>query len=251
MKNHYAIFLDIDGTLMDGDNIPEENVKSIIRAREMGHKVFINTGRSFGYIPQKVLELPINGFVAGLGKHIVYEGKTLRSSVVPKNVLKEVTDYCKAKGKRLIFEGETECLYFNCPPEMGKRVESPEDFDTVYKNVRITKVTFYEKMVSEEDMNFLKNFFHAVKYDEYVETVCKGYSKARGIKIVENLLRIKHEDTVAVGDSLNDLEMMEYAHTSIAMGNAVGEIKKLADFITTNVEEAGVAHAIERYILTR
>ena len=54
---------------------------------------------------------------------------------------------------------------------------------------------------------------------------------------------------LALGDAANDLEMMKAAGFSIAMGNAAEDIKKIADAITSSNDEAGVAEAIQKYVL--
>ena len=57
--------------------------------------------------------------------------------------------------------------------------------------------------------------------------------------------RSTEKDTYAFGDGLNDLQMIEFAGTGVAMGNAVPELKKIADFITKPVDEDGIQYAVE------
>lgn len=59
---------------------------------------------------------------------------------------------------------------------------------------------------------------------------------------------IPQKDSIAVGDSLNDMEMLQYAGLSVAMGNAVEEVKAAADHVVSPVLEDGVAEVIERYV---
>lgn len=59
------------------------------------------------------------------------------------------------------------------------------------------------------------------------------------------------ENTVAIGDGLNDISMMEKAHISIAMGNAVDEIKRICHYETLSNEEHGVAHALYQYVMVK
>jgi hydroxymethylpyrimidine pyrophosphatase-like HAD family hydrolase len=60
---------------------------------------------------------------------------------------------------------------------------------------------------------------------------------------------LKPEDAIAIGDSLNDLDMLEYAGISVAMGNAPEHIKEVCDYTTKTVEEAGVSEALKCLIL--
>ena len=57
-SKRYAIFIDIDGTLYTSANgTPKVNIEAIKRVREKGHLVFINTGRSYGYIPEEIIRM--------------------------------------------------------------------------------------------------------------------------------------------------------------------------------------------------
>ena len=75
-----------------------------------------------------------------------------------------------------------------------------------------------------------------------------GYGKGYAIKLTEETLGIDHDSTVAIGDSLNDLSMLTYAATSVAMGNAPDDIKKIATFVTETDENDGVADAIYKLL---
>lgn len=78
------------------------------------------------------------------------------------------------------------------------------------------------------------------------ETVAKG----NGVSMLANYLGIKPEEVICVGDASNDVHMLEYAGLSVAMGNAFDDIKAIADYVTHTNEEDGVAHVIEKFILS-
>ena len=64
----FAVFIDIDETLMSNGVVPKRNIDAIARIRELGHKVFLNTGRSYACIPGQILkEIRFDGVVAGIG----------------------------------------------------------------------------------------------------------------------------------------------------------------------------------------
>ena len=60
-------------------------------------------------------------------------------------------------------------------------------------------------------------------------------------------LHVNREDTYAVGDSVNDLDMLNYVGHGIAMGNATEPAKEAAEYITTDIHEDGIRHAMEHY----
>lgn len=76
----------------------------------------------------------------------------------------------------------------------------------------------------------------------------KGVSKASGLAKIAHDLGIDRNEVIAVGDSLNDLEMIQWAGLGVAMGNAEAAVKEAADEITATNEEDGVAKAIQRYL---
>ena len=73
----------------------------------------------------------------------------------------------------------------------------------------------------------------------------KGYSKASGMQYLADYLHSSMEDTVAIGDSNNDLAMLSAAHTAIAMGNSSKKVLALADYVTTDVSRDGIYNALE------
>lgn len=70
------------------------------------------------------------------------------------------------------------------------------------------------------------------------------YNKATAIQFVKNYYKEKYE-TVAMGDSENDLPMLEYADISIAMGNGVKEVKEKADYVTDKIDNDGLYKAFK------
>ena len=82
-----------------------------------------------------------------------------------------------------------------------------------------------------------------------IEIFVGGVSKRLGLQTLAAHLGIRQAETMAIGDHLNDVEMLAWAGVGVAMGNAVPEVKAVADWITSSQSEDGVARAIERFIL--
>ena len=247
MKDKFAIFLDIDGTIFDGNEVKKEDLDAIKKAREMGHKVFINTGRTYAIIPEKVKSLEVDGIIAGIGTHIIYEGKTLRSVILPKELLKKCVRHSLAENHKIELQGEVEDLYINCGSCPERTVTDAEEITGKFKDFRIAKFVIFGQF-TKEDRKFLETDFDVFQYETYGEVAPKGYTKAEGIKFIEEYLGIPHKNTMAMGDSANDLDMVEYAAIGVAMGNGEESLKLAADYVTASVKEAGVAKAIERFV---
>ncbi len=82
-----------------------------------------------------------------------------------------------------------------------------------------------------------------------IEIFVGGVSKRLGLQTLAAHLGVSQAQTMAIGDHLNDVEMLAWAGVGVAMGNAVAEVKAVADWITSSQAEDGVARAIERFIL--
>ena len=81
---------------------------------------------------------------------------------------------------------------------------------------------------------------------EYLEIMNKAATKAKAIRFMEQYLNITAHEVIAFGDNFNDLDMLEYAGLSVAMGNAPDEIKQVAKEVTANNNEDGIALILER-----
>ena len=75
-----------------------------------------------------------------------------------------------------------------------------------------------------------------------------GISKAKGISIISEELDIPREEVIAVGDNINDIEMIEYAGLGVAMGNAPEKVKDKADYVTTSNNDDGLARFLENLL---
>ena len=84
----------------------------------------------------------------------------------------------------------------------------------------------------------------------FLEFLDKKVNKGVGVKLLADSLGIKAEEVICIGDADNDLHMIEYAGLGVAMGNAFTNVKKAANYVTYTNENDGVAHVIERFILS-
>ena len=105
--NRKLIFFDIDGTIIPEDTgvIPESTKEAIKKAKENGHLVFINTGRTFSGITQLIFDLEFNGYVCGCGTHIYFDGKKIYSSVIPKEKCIETVAILRKNKVNAFYEG--------------------------------------------------------------------------------------------------------------------------------------------------
>ena len=247
--NPYLIFLDIDGTVLYKDEVSEEDKRAIRKAQRAGHQVWINTGRSYCYVPELLKkELGVDGIVAGLGADIRMGEKQLYSKILPMSLLDWISvflkDYC------YLLEGEDN-MYQNGENFRGgsEPIRAGIPFSEQYPDAKISKFCIFDNP-PQPIIDELKRHFCYFEFPVYNEVGVKGQNKATGMEWVMNYLGIPMERSIAIGDSLNDLDMLKAAGISVAMGNAPDEVQNLCDYVTLPVTEGGVAKAIEHFLFS-
>lgn len=250
----YLIFLDIDGTILTGDGeIHPRTISAIREAQKQGHMVFINTGRSMGVIPQKVLdEVKPTGIVAGLGAWISLGDDVLLSAAVPKDSIMLTMEVADKFDNMIILEGEKNSASYHGECYLGKDSElsSPEELFERYPDIRISKMT-YKSPLTEEAVKILEPYFEVFNHPTYSEIGLHGYSKATGMEFLRERFGIDKKHVIAMGDSDNDTLMLKTAGIAVVMGNGHPDVKKLADFVSIDCADGGVGYAIEKLVLDR
>lgn len=259
--NRKMIFFDIDGTIAtEGKHfISDSTLSAIKKARENGHLAFINTGRTFFNVTEDIRSIGFDGYVCGCGTYIYYNDQVLLSKSIPHDICVEVVDKLRECKIDALFEGTTDMFFDNNAPETSivtrlKNSFGAKGFDTT-KSWDDPELVF-DKFVtwSNEDSDMNTFFSYINKHFDYIdrgtnfgEIVPKGYSKATGIQFLQKHLNIALEDCYAIGDSSNDLPMLEYVPNSIAMGNSTPSLFDLVSFVTKDIAEDGIEHALTHY----
>ena len=238
----YAFFLDIDGTIYDGNRVADQVVEAITRARAAGHKVFINTARAYIGLPKEVLALPVDGFICSFGLEIFADGQFIHRRFIPMETVLEAASYAFKHHTPLYFEGEIR-LDLNRRWESSFHPKNIADFMRMLGEHQVCKFSFPDGPTEQDKEAFSADFDF---YD--IEVIAKGYSKTRGIQLVEEYFGLSREEIVAVGDTDSDIDMIRYAGIGIAMGNGSPKLKASADFVTKSITEHGAALAIYRIL---
>lgn len=251
-----AVFLDIDGTLLsDSFIIPSENLDAIRKAREKGHMVFINTGRSWGNIPPVLMEQfrDFDGIISGIGSMITINGETVYKSFMSEDIIRRVMEYVFTHREYwAIFEGVSNVYSVFNDARMTRdyeiELESSDDYKKVCSDDDI-QVIAMGKTVSDDFRKLFEEELTVFQFETYADLVKKGLNKAVGIEKVLEITGIRRENTIAIGDSNNDYDMLRYAGVGVAMANSQQSILDMADYITESNRDNGVAKAIEKFLL--
>ena len=238
----YSFFLDIDGTIFDGTRVADEVIDAMIRAREAGHKVFINTARAYVGMPEQVYGLPVDGFVNSYGLEVFADGKFIYRHSIPRERVIEIAKYAFENEIKMYFEGEIR-IDINNYHEGGLNPADIVEFEQMLGKHQMSKLVLCDRP-TDADKALLGE-----EFDFYgIEVIAKGFRKSRGIKTVEDYFGLPHENTVAIGDTDSDIDMIQYAGVGISMGNGTPKLKASAKYVTKSYKEFGVAYAIDRLL---
>lgn len=278
-RNIKLIALDMDGTFLDEEKrISKENEEAVRRAMEKGIQVVISTGRALSALPLNDLNrLGIRYTITANGAaiHKLPEMKCLYSEGMDSDLACEIIE--KMRELRVhtsvFIDGK-------CYAEKGDydRIEIL-DLDDVMKNYMRSSRKFVDSLtafISENTakvQKFTLQFYpcgdreywnYDTVYQKFVndERVCMvtggyynlelskaGVTKGSSLCILADMLGIGMDQTMACGDTENDLDILKTAAVGVAMSNATEDVKEEADFITLSNEESGVAYAIQKLVL--
>ena len=267
MAERKLLFFDIDNTLWDRDNnIPESTIRAIRKAREKGHLCFICTGRTRGNVRiQSLFDIGFDGVVCGCGTMVELQkapdlplrGDTLGNIPfyysIPASQMADTVTICRKYGLRPILEGR-DFLYmdhsdFGDDPygkklirELGPRLKTIKDEWGRWEASKLSCASDHADR--EACFAALGDRYHFIIHNSaIVEIVPKGFDKGTGVRKVCELLGASVSDTVAFGDSVNDLEMLTAAGLGVVMGNGDERAKAVAGFITRSLFEDGIEYA--------
>ena len=276
--NHKLIFIDIDGTLFDHkkDDIPESAKEAILNAKSKGHKIFLSTGRPYADIDKEILDLPLDGMIISCGAVVYVENKPIYCKTYPQKELINLIQFMSNNNigfsldgihKNYLSEEAFICLSGlmfknNEDSELSRAMMAKnncfpfeemkeEDLKEVVKISIFTKnkescEKLFQK-IPDSLTGFMYKNYHLDLYNG--EISIKGITKATGLKQITSYLNKAIEDTVVIGDSLNDLDILQAAGLSICMGNGADECKKVADFTTKHISDDGLAYALKHFNL--
>lgn len=276
--NIKAIILDVDGTLTNSKKVITEKTKNaLIKAQEKGIILILASGRPTSGLVDFAKELKMyenNGLLVSFnGSKVVdcQSEEVLFNETMTVEQGKEVLEHMKKfKVKPMIdkneymFVNDVYDCYINhnnesiniiqyesrggkfklCEKEdLSSFVDYPLNKILTAGNPDYLKENYIEMMKPFKDT--LSCMFTAPFYFEFT---AKGIDKAKALDSVLVPKGYKKEEIIAFGDGHNDISMVNYAGFGVAMGNAVEELKNIADEITLSNDEDGIAHTLYKYL---
>ena len=260
---------DFDGTLLNSKHqVTHETINAVNEYMSKGGIFTIATGRRYSSVKLSMGELKVNAPI------ICFQGAQIVDNITEKilssiELSNEVATKCAAwlEDRKIYFQlfiddkmyvrssCETTRWYCEiCHTEAFETVIPLSEFiknanKSVFKILVIADEVITPRIVEELEDSFGGECSMLMSRPDFIEIISNKTNKAEGMKFLCKTLSIEQCETIALGDSQNDLSMIEYAGLGIAMGNAFEEIKLAANVITETNDDNGVARAIYRYCL--
>lgn len=259
------VAIDLDDTLLNDElDISEGTRASFAAAVSQGVVITVATGRMYGSakkIADKLgLEVPLITYQGALVKH-AKDGTVLYERNVPPEVIRYVFDYASRNGlhlqayheDKLIAKEENERLIaysrlnnmpYEIEPEFERLAEktSPKLL-MIDEPERLDQVLIDLKAAIGHLAHITKSKPH------FLEIMHLEGTKGHALLSLAEHYGVPQEQTIGIGDSWNDRELLQQAGLGVAMANAVSSLKEIADYVTFSNNEEGVKHVIDKFVL--
>lgn len=275
--NIKAVFFDIDGTLVTQQAKALASTKaSIEQLKSQGIICGVATGRGPVGLDQQMDQLEMDVFVTYNGQYVYTPHEVLYANPFPPVLLDEIASFCDRNKRQIIF-GSSDELAGSSIMTIGqkawaKRLQrflpkarhsslfkkiaqkvSRTGNKQRYQDLGILKKPIYQCVLisPESEQPELETLFPDCKFTRSnpytVDIIMSQNSKSVGIQKVGDHLGFKLSESMAFGDSWNDTEMLQSVGVGVAMGNANEDIKRIANYVTTDNTEDGIYNALVHY----
>lgn len=269
------IVCDLDETLLNDEHeICESNIQAIKKASELGVKFIPATGRAYNsidsilktidlYDKEKEYVISFNGGALTENKN----NKILAFDCLPFDKANELFEFALEKDVSIhVCTAEERYIYKINEDERNRFVKQGRSYIEIQeptieflKNAPIAKMIYQSinvpyLMSLEKEMKSMIEGHVSLSYssNRYMELNKFGVNKGGAMLALAEILGVKKEETIAVGDNYNDMAMLAAAGLSVAAGNAVEDVKKACKYTCKNDNNQGVlAEVIERFILKK
>ena len=255
-KKVKALFFDIDGTLVSFQThrIPQSTVDALEQAKRNGVKVYISTGRPIMIITNLgQIEHLIDGYITTNGARCFVGDHTVCQRPISPADVDRVVAAADRDGYPVIVVGEKRLAIHHLTPVVkeifvkGLGVDAL-DFQTDISDLAGEDILQLTPFCSAEQeaalMPTLDNCTSGRWHPAFTDITAQGADKGNGLHAMAEYLGLDIAETMAFGDGGNDITIIQEAGIGVAMGNAGENVKAVADYVTTSVDEEGVRNAL-------
>lgn len=258
-KEIKAVFFDIDGTLVSFNThrIPQSAKDAIVKLRQRGVTLIIATGRALCDL-NNLEGLEFDAYITANGAFCVNNRRELISkNIIDKTNLLNLKEYQKEKPFPCIFmteEGNFANFINDSVVEINNLVNLPipqvKPMDEILE-LDVFQIDAFVRSDEETELfsRVLTDCQGSRWHPSFMDINVMNNSKSTGIDAVLKYYNIDIRHTMAFGDGGNDISMLQHVEVGIAMDNASENVKSVADYITSSVDDDGISKALEHYKL--
>jgi Cof subfamily protein (haloacid dehalogenase superfamily) len=250
-----TLFFDMDNTLIDTQNhkVDASSIQALREVQSKGYKLCLATGREWMMVKYNdVLSiLEWDGFVLTNGQLVLdREYREILHITIARHALLEILKVLEEYHLSATFSGETNFRV----TDIDESMTIAHNFfnEPIYEREEYTDQPI-DKILVYMPRNFDLTPFKKIKgitivpgISTYCDVIAEHCNKSTGIQALLENMGWENDGYTAFGDSLNDIEMLQHADISVAMGNAVQELKDIADFVTDDAGKDGIANALRK-----
>ena len=259
MKDSYALFFDIDGTLVSfkTHEIPDSTIQALTQAKENGSRVYIATGRPPIIITNLgAIAHLIDGYISTNGALCYVGDELVCCQPIHKEDVMTCVEDAKEKGYSLIVVGRRDVAVLDPAGDVERifrQMLAVKEFDKaaplseVLKQDILQLTPFFSPEYEAELLTRLPHCISGRWHPEFTDITANGADKGKGIIIMAKHEGFDPSRTIAFGDGGNDTSMILQAGIGVAMGNAIDALKQQADYVTTSVDDDGILNALRHF----
>ena len=259
MNRQYALFFDIDGTLVSFQTheIPSSTILALTQAKANGSRVYIATGRPPIIITNLgAIEHLIDGYITTNGALCFVGDEMVCCQPIAMADVMTCVDDAQSKGYSLIVVGRRDVAVLDPKGDVDrifrrmlavKNLDQASPLDVVLRQDILQLTPFFPADYEPQLMARMPQCVSGRWHPEFTDITANGADKGKGI-----LAMARHEGfdparTMAFGDGGNDTSMILQAGIGVAMGNAIDDLKHQADYVTTSVDDDGIRNALQHF----
>lgn len=260
------VLTDFDGTFADHGSVPGAHREATARAQANGHRVLLSTGRAICMIPRAVREL-FDGAITGAGAVVEIDGERLCDHLCPPDVSRRAIEVLSSHGVSFALEASE--AIFTSPrtaammrarlsdggrasrnaDEILSSLRTPEDLTAhPFAKISVWDSPVPMEVLAREIGPALRPLPNSVATDDSHagELQLADVDKADGLRVVVDHLGADVADTIAIGDGMNDLGMLEAAGTAVAIDGGAPALLEHADLVVPPPSGSGFSLALDR-----
>lgn len=254
-----AAFFDIDGTLVSftTHRIPQSAVDAITEFHNNGGRVFISTGRPIAIVNNigQIKDI-VDGYITFNGAYSFIGDEDINCNAIPQSDVQAMLDDAKANDYTVLVCGKRDVAIFNYHEifdevfvkDLGvNNIDIHRPVDSLKGQPILQLTPFFDIKAEEKIMPLMPHSISARWNPKFTDITVRGADKGNALRHLAAHEGLDISECMAFGDGGNDISILHAAGIGVAMGNAADTVKAAANYVTTHIDDNGIANAFRHF----